>query len=70
MSESHAKQVLSLLPNKNLLILGKTGFAGLPHHFEQHGNPNTKLLAVEGGHHCHISTPEPIARAFFELLNA
>ncbi|WP_261833677.1 alpha/beta fold hydrolase [Vibrio ishigakensis] len=70
MSESHAKQVLNLLPNKNLLILGKTGFAGLPHHFEQHGNPNTKLLEIEGGHHCHISTPEPIARAFFELLNA
>lgn len=69
MSELHAKQVIGLLPDSNLLILGKTGFEQLAFHFNSHANPTTQLIEVEGGHHCHISNPEPIARAFFERLN-
>ncbi|WP_261815664.1 alpha/beta fold hydrolase [Vibrio gallicus] len=68
MPPQHAKQVIAHLPTKNLLVLGKQGFAELPHRFVDNPNPNTQLIELEGGHHCHMTSPEPLARAFFELL--
>ncbi|MPW35293.1 alpha/beta hydrolase [Vibrio sp. B1Z05] len=64
MSPNHAQQVIEALPSSNLLVLGDKGFK----HLDVNCASNTKIIQVAGGHHCHFTSPQPIALAIFELI--
>lgn len=70
MSAAHAEAVIQALPTNNILILGEQGYAYLQPQKLAWRHPDTRIVSVAGGHHCHLSHPVLVSSAISDFILA
>ncbi|UUM31410.1 alpha/beta fold hydrolase [Vibrio japonicus] len=68
MSLEHAQSIRQHITCPQVVVLGDQGFPHL-HRFQQDASETIQFEWVDGGHHCHLQSPNRVINLIFGLVN-